>query len=162
MPSAFKMFCVNELDIPAQSDFEILKNFFYYFFCDDEFQQLPVAEMERRMKADGKPITRQTIQKWIKYLDNKDIINVNGDFIYYVTFKIDDKFHTEEIPKERYNEAWKRYWAKRKEGCQWHECYNAMCRVNGGKVFKKRIVENNAFYGDLLDNLIDILIKEIK
>ena len=70
-PDPFKMFCINELGISAQSDFTILRTFFYYFFCDEEFQSLPIGEMERILIEEGKPITRKTLSKWIKYLENK-------------------------------------------------------------------------------------------
>lgn len=161
-PAAFKMFCINELGIPAQSDFELLRNFFYYFFCDDEFRQLPIVEMERQMKEDGKPICRQTISKWINYLEKKDIIGFSSECVYYVSFSVEGEHFIEEIPKEKYLEAWRRYWALKKEGCQWHQCFNAMCSVNGGTVFKKPIVEQNGIYNELIDTLIELLLDSLE
>ena len=161
-PDAFKMFCINELGISAQSDFTILRNFFYYFFCDEEFQQLPVVEMERVMSREGKGTTRQTISKWIKFLESKDIIYINKDeCIYYVSFTIGDQAYVEEIEQKQYREAWRRYWNIRKAGGEWAQAYNAMCKVNGGTVFKKPLIEENAFYTSLTDDLISVLLDSL-
>lgn len=162
-PDAFKMFCINELGISAQADFNILRNFFYYFFCDEEFQQLPVGEMERVMSRDGKGVSRQTISKWIKFLRNKGIIYINeAECLYYVSFTIGDETTVEEITQEQYKLAWRKYWNVRNAGGEWAQAYNAMCKVNGGTVFKKPLIEENVFHTDLIDDLIAVLLDSLE
>ena len=157
-PDPFKMFCINELGVSAQSDFTILRTFFYYFFCDEEFQSLPVGEMERILIEEGKPITRKTLSKWIKYLENKDIIHFDSsECIYYTTLMIDGKKYIEEITKEEYSNAWKKYWGVRNNGGDWNTAFNAMCKVNGGTVFKKPVIIENAFSTNLISDLIDVI-----
>ena len=160
LPNMFKAFCISELGIPAQSDFRLLRNFFYYFFCDEEFQQLPIGEMERILEAEGKKISRQTISKWIEFFKSKNIINESQEYLYFATIKTDISTESLRITKEEYVEAWKRYWNIRREGGSYNEAFNAMCGVNGGVVFKKPMIEENGFYNNLLDSLVELLDEE--
>ena len=161
-PNAFKMFCINELGIPPQSDFVLLRTFFYYFFCDDEFKQLPIAQMAKVLEQEGQPICRQTISKWIEYLSQKEIINISTDnYKYYVSFSTGLNNYVEEIGQEEYKKAWRKYWSVRNGGGTYAEAFNAMCRVNGGTVFKKPQIEENAFYASTINNLIDLLIDSL-
>lgn len=156
-PNMFKTFCVSELGIPAQSDFRILRNFFYYFFCDEEFQQLPVGEMERVLESEGKKVSRQTIAKWIEFFKSKNIVRESQEYLYFATIKTEFSTESLKITKEEYTEAWKRYWNIRREGGSYNEAFNEMCRVNGGVVFKKPMIEENGFYSSLIDSLVELL-----
>lgn len=156
-PNTFKTFCVSELGIPAQSDFRILRDFFYYFFCDEEFQQLPVEEMARVLERDGKAISRQTISKWIQFLENKNIINKSQECLYFATIATDISKEALEITREEYLKAWQVYWNIRREGGSYNEAFNAMCSVNGGAVYKKPMIEENGFYSSLIDSLVELL-----
>lgn len=159
-PDAFKMFCINQLDIPAQSDFHLLKIFFYHFFGDLEFQNLPVSEMERLLKEENKPISRQTISKWIDYLKSKNIIAADKtDYVYYATVSVEGKVGSVEISREDYVRAWKVYWNARNSGRTYSEAFNAMCKVNDGSVYKKPSIVENGFYSELINDLVDILME---
>lgn len=162
-PNAFKMFCINELGVSPQTDFTLLRNFFYYFFCDEEFQQLPIGQMVEAMEQDGKTICRQTISKWIQFLEKQGIISIdNANCLYYVSFTIGEKHFVEEISREDYSKAWRKYWKIRKNGGTYAEAFNAMCQVNGGTIFKKPAIEENAFYNELICDLIDVLLDDLK
>ena len=156
----FKEICTNKLGIPAQSDFRILKHFFYQYFCDEEFQQLPITEMERILNEDDKTITRQTIAKWIKLFEEKNLIyKSNMDYTYYVTLTLDDRTSTEEITREEYTRAWKRYWEVKKQ-FGYKVAFVEMCKVNGGKVSKKPKILENGFYSELIDALVEAIESE--
>ena len=159
-PNMFKVFCTSELGIPAQSDFRLLRNFFYYFFCDEEFQQLPIEEMVRIMESEGKKVSRQTISKWIQFLKNKDIITEGQEYLYFTTVKTDISTESLRITREEYLAAWKAYWDVINNGGMYHEALNAMYKVNGGATFKKPIIEENGFYSDLIDSLVELLDEE--
>lgn len=160
LPNMFKVFCISELGIPAQSDFRLLRNFFYYFFCDEEFQQLPIEEMVRIMESEGKKVSRQTISKWIQFLKNKNIINESQEYLYFTTVKTDISTESLRITREEYLAAWKAYWDIINNGGMYNEALNAMYKVNGGATFKKPIIEENGFYSDLIDSLVELLDEE--
>lgn len=162
-PDAFKMFCINQLGVPAQSDFELLKTFFYFFFCDEEFQNLPVSEMARVLEKEDEPISRQTISKWIEFLRKKNIICAdNSEYVYFATVSYNGHVGSVEITKEEYLKAWKAYWNVRNSGLPYSQAFNAMCKVNGGTVFKKPSIVENGFYTELINDLIDILIEDVE
>lgn len=155
-PNMFKVFCIEELGISAQSDFHMLRNFFYYFFCDDEFQQLPVAEMERVLAADGRAISYKTIAKWISYLEEKGIIYRSiTEYVYYCS--ISGK--AVEITKEEYLKAWEVFRNTLKNTRDWNEARKKMIEVNGGAVHKTPLVQENDFYGELINSLADLVMK---
>ena len=156
LPLQFREFCINELGFAPQSDFQRLKKFLYLFFCDAEFQKLPLVEMEREMDKKEIPVTRQTIQKWIRKLIDNDLIwRSFAEFNYYVVHS--DKKITY-IDKETYSESWKKYW----EGRQYSYCEacSGMNSVVKGTPHKVGQIIGNAFGRDKFDRLIEILNKE--
>lgn len=163
IPDAFKMYCINELGIPPQSDFLLLRNFFYYFFCDEEFALLSANKMAEKMKEEGKPICRQTINKWIDFLQKKGLLHVSKcDYVYCVSFSTGVREYTEEITKEQYLAAWAIYWNIRNKGGTYEEAFKAMCALHGGTVYKKPKIDQNAFYKQKIDNLIDIILESLE
>lgn len=157
-PDAFKMFCINELGIPAQSDFELLKTFFYYFFCDEEFQSLPETEMERILAKEGKPVSRPTINKWIKFFKEKNYICADTtEYKYFAIVGSEGDKGAVEITKEEYLEAWHKYWGVINAGGNYFKAMAAMYKVHGGAVCKKAVITENGFYTEKINDLIDIL-----
>ena len=61
MEDQFKVFCITELDFEANCDFTKVRNFYYYYFNDEEFMAMPDEVKEARMWAEGHPVSRQTI-----------------------------------------------------------------------------------------------------
>lgn len=158
---AFKIFCMDELGFSANTDFRTLKRFLYFFFCDEDFQQLPIGEMERLMQKENAYITRQTIAKWIQFLKEKNIINESdSEYNYFATVVTEISTESLSITKELYLKAWRAYWNVRKTGGCHEEAFRAMHSVNGGAVFKKRMVEPNGFYSKLIDALVKTINQE--
>lgn len=158
IPDPFKIFCIIELGIPAQADFEKLRNLFYYLFCCEGFAGLPVIEMAERMKEDGRPLARETIGKWLSYLESIDYVAFDkSDCTYYAISTAPDgtKLHRE-ISKQEYNTGWKIYFERKSEEGS-HGAYARMCQYIGGHPYKKAKMIPNAFYIPQINQLIDIL-----
>lgn len=152
-PDAFKTICVNELGIPAQSDFYILRNLFYYIFCDEELS-LTDSALETKLGT-----TRQTIRKWIEFFKDKGLLVENaGEYSYYVAI---DKDYVE-ITKEEYLTAWNRYWEVKQETGNPDIAFAAMIQVNGGVVSRAPKREENGFYTELIDALVEAIESEEK
>ena len=155
----FKDLCVSKLGIPAQSDFRILKTFFYRFFCDDEFQQLPFEEMERELEQ----LNRQIISKWANYFISKGWVNEStAEYTYYCTVKTAEGVSAIPITKEEYAAAWKRHGEVMRETKFRQLAWEEMRRVNGGVSYKKKKIEENGFYSELIDALVEAIESEEK
>ena len=88
IPDPFYVYAIIKLGIPAQSDFTKIRNLYYLLFCAEGFAEAPLIEMERIMEAEGVPMARQTITKWVNYLQHIDYITLSADNIkYYVIYK---------------------------------------------------------------------------
>ena len=160
-PDNFKSLCINKLGIPAQSDFRILKHFFYQFFCNEWFQQLPYQEMERILNEDGKPMTRQVISKWVDFFEKKGFIHKSKmEYTYFVTLTLDGRTSSEEITKGDYLRAWERYWETKRNFGSYKLAFQEMCKVNGGAVSRKPKVLENGFYSELIDALVEAIESE--
>ena len=152
----FKIFCITELGIYAGTDFTKLANLYYYLFCSKEFIEKPLVEMERIMRTDNRPISRQTISKSISYLERAGYIHLDqADFNYYAIYYDDNGEKAyKTITKEQYNEGWKTYWENRDEVDSGF-AYASMYDLIGGHPYKKPKIEYNAFYSEEIKRLID-------
>ena len=74
IPDPFKVYAIVKLGIPAQANFTKIRNFYYFLFCAEGFAEAPLIEMARIMEAEGVPMARQTITKWLNYLKHIDYI----------------------------------------------------------------------------------------
>lgn len=156
----FKRICVDQLGIPAQSDFYILKHFFYYFFCDDDFRKLNDSQMAEVMAAEDKSVTRQTIGKWKSFLEGKELFYKSAtEYTYFVTFA--DKTILE-ITKEEYKAAWNKYWEVKRLTGNATAAFSEMRKVNGGSVSSAPKIEENGFYSELIDALVEAIESEEK
>ena len=154
----FKVFCITELGIPAQSDFPKLRNLFYYLFCCEGFAELPLIEMAERLKEDGKSVSRETIGKWLRYLEHIDYIAFDkADCTCYAISPAPDgkKLHRE-ISKQQYNTGWKIYFESvPEEGTR--SAYRRMYNYIGGHPYKKAKMMPNAFYIPQINQLIELI-----
>ena len=158
IPDPFKVFCITELGIPAQADFTKLRNLFYYLFCCEGFAGLPLIQMAERMDEDGRHLSRETIGKWLNYLQGIDYVAFDKtDCIYYAISPATDgrKLHRE-ISKGQYNTGWKIYFEKKPEEGS-HGAYAKMYSYIGGHPYKKAKMIPNAFYIPQINQLIDII-----
>ena len=69
----FKLYCILDLGMSANTDFRKFAYFLYYFLNDDDFCWLPDETLERRMDENGSHISRQTITNYKRKLENLDI-----------------------------------------------------------------------------------------
>ena len=79
----FKVYCLLDFGFAPQTDFTKLAFFTYYLLCDDEFQQLPSAQMEEYLQADGHTLSRQTIKTYLSRFEDADLICRGIRFTYY-------------------------------------------------------------------------------
>ena len=158
LPDPFKVYAIVKLGIPAQANFMKIRNLYYFLFCAEGFSDNPLIEMERIMDAEGIPMARQTITKWLNYLQHLDYITLSADNIkYYVIRKTSIGREYNEVDAETYKKGWAIYhhW-KMIEGSA-----NAYCRMYntiGGHPYKKPIYRQNALKYEEIEYLIDLII----
>lgn len=165
IPDPFKVYCVFHLGINPRADFIKIRNLYYFFFCCDGFAEMPLIEQEKCLADNNKPVSRQTITKWINYLDHLDFISISSaEFNYYAIQKDNHGIKTyREIEKEQYSNAWKIYWNTKEEciknGEQYPSviAYGAMWRYLGGHPYKKPIIHQNAVLKAEIDYLIGLI-----
>ena len=151
----FKVYCVLKLHIHAQSDFPKIRNLYYYFFCVEGFQELPLIEMAKVMEREGVHNSRQFISRWISHLQTLNYIEFNNaECIYYAISRNENNEHIyTKITKEEYNKAWRSYFEDRdKEGCQ--SAYSRMYSMLGGHPYKRPEYHMNAIEMENINELI--------
>ena len=118
MDDKFKIFAITELGFDANTDFQKLRNFYFYFFNDEEFQTLPDEMKEARMRENNRDISRQTIAKYLDRLVEHNYIAYLGgdDFVYYFAHK--GKLRT--VEKSEYSRAWREYWSDKESGMDYY------------------------------------------
>ena len=110
------------------------------------------------MREQGRPLTRQTIATYTRYLENKDLIYRNTEeFIYYFAYK-DKQIITE---KDVYNKAWHEYWMHLDAGLYPIEAINRMRADYGGVARKQAVPTLNAFYLEKIEYLISLVMESI-
>ena len=150
----FKIFCITELDFDGGTDFKKVRNFYYYFFNDEEFMAMPDEVKERRMGDAGHPLTRQTIATYTRKLVQKEYIYpYTSNFIYY--FACDGKQTLTD--EETYKQAWREYWIHKDLGCSSREAISMMFHDYGGYARKQPVPTENVFYKEELDFLQDLI-----
>lgn len=152
--NTFKELCVTKLGIPAQSDFYILRNLFYYIFCDEELS-LTDSALEQKLGT-----TRQTIRKWIDFFIEKELLVEHyREYNYYIAI---DKDYIE-ITREEYLKIWARYWEVKQQAYGNADVAIAdMVKNNGGIATKAPKREENGFYSELIDALVEAIESEEK
>lgn len=150
----FKVFCITELGFDGATDFSKVRNFYYYFFNDEEFMAMPDEVKEVRMRAAGYPVSRQTISGYIGKLDAKNMINRNTkNFIYYFAFKETQRI----VDREEYGQAWHEYWKDVNGGMPSSAAINNMRSDHGGIAKKQPIPEINGIYNEKIEYMISLI-----
>lgn len=160
----FKVFSITEMGISANADFRKLKYIFLYLLNDDEFATLPMVEMQNILNSKGIYISRQTISKWIDYLNSIDYIHRDRyDFHYYAVSKTENnQKQYRVITKEEYCTAWKIYWEQKEidqlEGNETTEtAYADMYQYLDGHPCKVPVIIMNAIYLKKINQMIEII-----
>ncbi|MBE7052788.1 MAG: hypothetical protein E7391_00740 [Ruminococcaceae bacterium] len=149
----FKIYCMTELGFDGRSDFYKIRNFYYYYFNDEEFRSMPNEVQENRMRLEHKYISRQTIANYINKLCKKNFVTKNNSYIYYFAHKNNQRI----VEKKEYCEAWHMYWSDIGKGYTSRDAIYNMIRNYGGVARKQEIAEINGIYNkdiELLRNLI--------
>ena len=148
----FEVFCKEELNFPAQTNFDRLKDFLKRLLFDEEFARLPFAAMEREIG-----ISSQTISKWIKILAAANLITLsNGDYIYYISRRVNmNDLEIIEITEQQYKDAWSAYWEGREDG--YFLSVNRLYNVDEGTPHKRGIMVENAFEMERMEQLRELL-----
>lgn len=163
IPDIFKTYAITKLGIPAQADFTKIRNLYYFFFCGDGFTDAPLIEMERIMCAEGAPMARQTITRWLNYLQHIDYITFNTFDCKYYAIKTDPltgKKSYEETDADTYKKGWAIYHSNKMElGSK--GAYSLMYNIVGGHPYKKPTTMENAIYQQEIEELIDVINESI-
>lgn len=154
----FKVYCLLDFGFAPQTDFKKLAYFTYYLLCDDVFQQLPAAQMETYLWAEGHTLTRQTIKTYLSRFESADLICRGFDYIYYFAVGGSHK----ETDEKTYKRAWAEYWERVQQGCPSCESIIRMCADYGGVARKHPKLVFNAFYNPMYEKIIDWALKIIK
>ena len=125
--------------------------FTYYLLCDDEFQQLPSAQMEEYLRADGHTLSRQTISNYLSCLEAANLICRGFDYLYYFAF---GGYHkdTDEIT---YKRAWSEHWERIQQGWPSSESIVQMRMDYGGVARKHPLLIFSAFFNPMYGQIID-------
>lgn len=150
----FKVFCITELGFDGATDFIKVRNFYYYYFNDEEFMAMPDEVKEVRMRAAGYPVSRQTISGYVGKLDATNMINRNTkNFIYYFAFKETQRI----VDREEYCQAWHEYWKDVNDGMPSSAAINNMRSDHGGIAKKQPIPEINGIYNEKIDYMLSLI-----
>ena len=160
MDDKFKIFAITELGFDANTDFQKLRNFYFYFFNDEEFQTLPDEMKEARMRENNRDISRQTIAKYLDRLVEHNYIAYLGgdDFVYYFAHK--GKRRT--VEKSEYSKAWREYWSDKESGMDYYTAIYNMIVHYGGVARKQAVPTVNAIYGKKIDEMLSYIEQSIE
>lgn len=165
-PDKFNVFCITELNIPAQVDLRRLKMFYYAFFEDEKVMIMSDVDRENYMDEHYEHTSRQTIRNWIGYLERENLIDRDTVNCRYCAVKksSDGKKTVEEISKEIYKNGWDEYWHYIKEEGDCYYAFSKACDIWGGAVCRiPRITINGIEWAKtkrLKEIIIDSMLNE--
>ena len=154
----FKLYCIMNLGVGANTDFRKLRNFYYYYFNDEEFRAMPDEVKEGRMRDVHKDVSRQAIASYTKKLEENNLIYKDTkNFIYYFAYMGEQRI----VEKSEYSQAWREYWRDIEETSDyWFAITNMICNY-GGVARKQPVVEINGFYNKEIEYLLNLVIQDM-
>lgn len=155
----FKIYAITEMGCDANTDFRKLRNFYYYFFNDEDFRNLPDEMKEQRMREDGKDVSRQTIKKYGRRLVQMEYIAYLGgqDCVYYFAYKE----RRREATHEEYRKAWQEYWQD-KANMSSQQAIRLMVIHYDGIAKKQPRPTLNGIYGREIDYMLSLITESIE
>ena len=115
---------------------------------------MPDEVKEARMRAEGRPVARQTIANYTYKLQSHNLIERNTkNFIYYFAFKQTQRM----TDRAEYLQAWHEYWADIGNGFFY---FDAICNMRvkyGGVARKQAIPEINGIYNEKIEYLCSLI-----
>ncbi len=155
----FKVFCITELNMPAQTDFKKFRNFLYYFLNDEDFRWLPDETLAIRMTEKEAPISRQTIALYKSYLQRANLISLStGDEIYYFAKNKQQRI----VDREEYLSAWREYWETKAETGSAQIAAQVMQERHGGMARKQHKAVINGIHLSTWNELNDLVCKSME
>lgn len=149
----FKLFCILDLGMSANTDFNKFLYFLYYFLNDEDFRWLPDEILEIKMNEREIHISRQTIANYKRVLSRLNLFAKVGDYVYYFARRNNQIITDETI----YKKAWREYWENKNNGIDSQEAICIMCAKYGGVAKKQAIMIGNAIYADTINKLNDMV-----
>ena len=162
VPDEFKLFCITELNIPAQVDFERLKLFYYLFFEDDNFMNMSDIDKERFMSDEYVRVSRLTMRNWVRYLERADLIYRDMKNCKYQAVRFDEDGNKSTIPisREIYIEGWREYW-KHNIPEESRQAFDKAMEIWGGAASRIPNIIINAIEWNKTERLKEILINSM-
>lgn len=154
----FKLFCILDLGMSANTNFNKFLYFMYYFLNDEDFRWLPDEILEIKMNERENHISRQTIANYKRVLSRLNLFAKVGDYVYYFARRNNQIITDEAI----YKKAWREYWKNKNNGLDSREAICIMCAKYGGVARKQTIIEENAIHADIINKINDMVCKTIE
>ena len=149
----FKLFCVFDLGIRPQTNFKKLRDFTAYLLTSDDFNWRPMEMMEEYLRRFTDGPSRQTISHYLRLFTDRNLIAMNGEYVYYKVYKDRGVQKHEIITKEQYKAAWAVYWNRRNDGADSRVAYSVMYSWLNGVPRKQQKIATNGIYKTELDKL---------
>ena len=84
IPDRFPTYCIRELQFAPNSDFEKVRNLFYYCFNDEEFFTYPDERKAAALEECGHHVSRQSIAVYLQKLYDLGLWSKSSqEFVYY-------------------------------------------------------------------------------
>lgn len=154
----FKLFCILDLGMSANTNFNKFLYFMYYFLNDEDFRWLPDETLEIKMDERESHISRQTIANYKIVLSRLNLFAKVGDYVYYFARRNNQIITDETI----YKKAWREYWENKNNGIDSQEAICIMCAKYGGVAKKQATMIGNAIYADTINELNDMVCHAIE
>ena len=157
----FKVFAVFDMEVAPQTDLTKFAYFIYLLLNDAALEGMGAEMMEEHFRTKPINMSRQTIAKYIRKLEQLNYISTSfTDFIYYKVYKKFGVQTHEVVTRKEYAEAWKIYWDCKAKKYDTPSAFMCMYNSFGGTPRKHPLIEPNVFYKDVLDWLNEILSKD--
>lgn len=159
-PDEFKVFCITEMNVPAQADFRKMKMFYYALFEDEDFIDMPDVDKEHYMSDEYEHASRQTIRNWMRYLERANLIyRDTDDCNYYAVNKFSNgERYLTKISRETYKEGWREYWENVESYGDTPYAFYKASQVWGGAVCRTPKIIMNAIEWGRTKRLKEIII----
>lgn len=158
----FKVFAIYDLGADPHIDFQKFAYFIYLLLNDDGFNGMGAEMMEEYLRDKPLNISRQTIAKYVRRLQDNNLIDVAiNDFVYYKVYKKYGVQTHEVVSRKEYSNAWKIYWdCVNNKGYDSFSAFSCMYSKFGGVPRKHPKIEPNGIYNNILNWLTEILEKD--
>ena len=156
----FKIFCITELDINVRTDFNKLRDVFYFLLNDPDVRFWPAERLSAFLASMNRSVSRQSIRNYTDKLILNEYAGTDFDnFKYYFAYKN----NYIETTRGMYSQAWRKYWIlKNEEGKDSRFAIADMIRNYGGVARKHEGIFLNGFYHSKIDYLNSLVCESLE